>query len=382
MADFVYTDPAGVELGILQSFSLDLAYGSDENDFELTVPPSFELAPGAWVYEDGTEWGGTVDSRGMDNTGAAAVSVYRGRTWHGIMAASVVCPPAGESHYEASGEANAAIAALVGHQGLDAVFSVSDEDSGIQVHGNLPRYCDMYSGIRSMLAKSGARLSIEKPAGGKPVLSAVPARAHVDDIDSDRFSFRVDQAARRVNHLVCLGSGEMEDRNVLHLYANVAGEVSQTQTLFGADEVAAAYELSSATADELLSEGTSKLEELQEADTCDLQLPESAGFAVGDYVGVLDVETGLSITAQVTKVVVRIDSQGERVSYGIGEPRAGSLPQPGESGGAGGAGGFAGYEAGDGIVIDGLTIKAEVSAADLAAVAPTAIPDSWIENLS
>ena len=39
-----------------------------------------------------------------------------------------------------------------------------------------------------------------------------------------------------VNHLICLGSGELRNRTVVHLYVDGNGNISQTQTFTGLEE--------------------------------------------------------------------------------------------------------------------------------------------------
>ena len=60
--DLIYTNASGEDVGVLQGFTLDLAYGSDENDFQLEVSIDNQaIEAGAYIYIDGTEYGGIVD---------------------------------------------------------------------------------------------------------------------------------------------------------------------------------------------------------------------------------------------------------------------------------------------------------------------------------
>ena len=38
--DLIYTDSQNKDIGIVKDYTMDLAYGSDENNFELVVPLS------------------------------------------------------------------------------------------------------------------------------------------------------------------------------------------------------------------------------------------------------------------------------------------------------------------------------------------------------
>ena len=71
------------------------------------------------------------------------------------------------------------------------------------------------------------------------------------DSDSD-IDFKVKICRNGVNHLICLGKGELKDRMVIHLYVDSAGNVGQTQYYKGIDEVEAVYDSSGAEQDDLL----------------------------------------------------------------------------------------------------------------------------------
>ena len=359
-----YTDEDGVEIGMLGSYSLDLAYGSDENDFALTADIGFHLPKKSLVYIDGTEWGGVVRGCRPSTLGESPTNTITGQTWHGVLAESCICPDAGADYYESSGEANAALRALVARQGLGDLFDVSPEDSGFRVSYRHERFADSYSSIRKMLRRSGAKLRISKEPGRKPELSAVEVGSHVDDGSSQRYGYEL-RVGTPYNHIICLGMGDLAERAVVHLYADADGNVSSVQTLFGLDERQYVYELSNREADELAEEGAKKLKELQATSMCELRLPEDESFDVGDVVGVIDDETGVSVVSDVTKVVVRIGGSGApEVSNEIGDITVRRT----EEGYYQGASAGIVYKAGDGIRIDGATISADVTNEKLAEV--------------
>ena len=60
MAELIVTDASHVDQASLEDFTLDAAWGADENDFELTVDRLIDA--GSYVYFDGGECGGVVDS--------------------------------------------------------------------------------------------------------------------------------------------------------------------------------------------------------------------------------------------------------------------------------------------------------------------------------
>ncbi len=371
MIDLTYTDSDGIEQGIIKAYQLDLAYGSDENDFELTLPIDMRIAEKSLIYIDGTEWGGIVRGGRESTMGETPVFVARGETWHGMLAETYICPET--DHLSASGEANAAIGSVLRFVGLSDVFDASAEPSGISVSHQFERFTDCYSGFRKMLAASGAKLRIDKQPGRKPALSAVPIGDYVDSGESNKYGYKLEWYMP-FNHLICLGMGELEERTVLHLYADAEGNVSQTQTLFGLDERQAVYEYNNIDEAKLLEDGTKKLKEMQGTSACELLLPEGTAFDVGDMVGIASEKTGRSVISTVSKAIVKVSGNGQvEITNEIGEI---SVRKYSSSGNSTFAGGIV-YKAGKGIDISGATIEAEVTKTDLDGKANKSHSHNW-----
>lgn len=366
--ELVIADAEGRDLRSVADYDLDMAFGSDENDFELTIDATLAPPPGGYAYADGTEYGGTVDS--VERASGSKVAVCRGRTWHGVLAGKVLVPDAGSSHIVMDGPAQACLRSVIDRTGLGGLFSAPDGAGSGSVSGHrMERFCDAYSGVRAMLRASGLKLSMRRE-GGKVVMAALPVADLSSEVDSDLVEFVYERTHRRVNHLVCAGAGEGAARAVVHVYADAEGAVSQEQTLFGADEVAALYDYSNADADELLEAGLAKLAEMQGEGTAEVSVSDDLDADVGDLVSARDWETGQSVTAEVAKKVVKASGGAVSYSYEVGRPPASagaSLSGSSESSGAG-----ASYKAGKGLSIVGATISAEVDAADLAEVSDRA----------
>lgn len=359
----IYTDEAGVDRGRLVGASGDFSVGI-ENDFELTVPADSPVDRGCYVYIDGEEFGGVVD--GVEEDTGRGDKVITGRTWHGIMATRVVCPAAGTDYVEVSGDANACIRAAMEAADAGAPLAGSAEPSGIEVKGyRFDRFVDLYTGLADMLASAGARLDI-RFEGGSAVVHA--ARAATAVVDSDAARFEV--ARRRAcNHLVCLGSGELSERAVLHLFADEQGRVSTTQSIFGAAHLAQVYDYSNAGADELAAAGRKKLLELQSSDSVDMLDEPADGLAVGDAVAGYHAAGGFTVVERVTERIARLDGGQATVECKTGAAQAsGTITGSSEAS----PGGTAALVAGDGILISGSTISAEVTPAALERVSRAA----------
>ena len=369
--ELIVTDAGGLDLASLTAYDLDLAYGSDENDFELSPGDGApRLSAGSRVYMDGTPYGGVVDRVASRSSGGPSPVVYSGRTWSGILAGKIVVPPAGSDYYEWDGEANGLIRDLVERLGLQGLFTAPTSDSGISVSYRFERFCDAWSGLRAALLSSGAAPRFSARSGGVDVWAA--ACSHWgDEVDSDLVDFDIERDYRPVNHLVCAGSGELSERAVVHFYADEDGEVSGVQTLFGADERAALYDYSNADEDKLEEEGPKKLREYQTQGTVRVTVREGGpDMEVGDTVTGRDNRAGLTVTASVKKKIVKVSRGALSVNYEVDDATESGSVSSGSAESSGG-GGHA-YYAGAGLSLEGYTFSADVTEGDLEEVAQAA----------
>lgn len=345
----------------LADFTLDLAFGSDENAFTLTCAEEYAPKEGQYVYIDGTEYGGIVDEStydaGREPTGLVTCT---GRTWHGILAAKRIMPEG--DHLRVSGKVGDVLASLVSMIGLGAIFSV--ELGGANVSYTFERFCDGYGGIRAMLKASGMKPTM-RFANGRVALSAAPIVDYANKVDSDLLDFTITSVHRCVNHLVCAGTGELEDRAVIHFYADGSGNVSHTQTFFGVDEICALYDYSNADEEKLEEEGRKKLQEYQTQGSVEVEAHDDIDVDVGDVISARDNAHGRTVTATVAKKIVKVSRGVATYSYEVGSE---TTTKTSSSGTAESSGGGRAYLAGKGLTLEGYTFNAEVDAESLGAV--------------
>jgi len=325
--DLIYTDINRQDLGVLHNYEMDLAFGADENDFSVTLAAVDHCCTGgAFLYLEDTEYGGIVDD--IQSKTASQKVIYHGRTWHGILGSKVILPlQLGETSSEtvslqmadgsgaslvgryliASGDANACIDFVLQRLGLGDLFRADAASSGLLINQyRFDRYVDGYTGLRRMLNSTGAKLRLKYTAGAV-TLCAVPALLE-GEFDSDQFDLDARKRYRTVNHLICLGKGELENRLVVHLYADQTGSISQVQTQFGVDEYTAVYDYSSAESpEELLDKGSEKLRSLCAQDNLTLDAdPLQDIYDVGDTICASDHITGLQTCAAIAKKIISI----------------------------------------------------------------------------
>lgn len=306
MVDIIYTNAYGKELGILPWAEGDFTIG-ENNTFELKIPPDLGIEQDCFLMVDGTEYGGIVDDIDIDTT--ATYVTVSGRTWHGLLEKSPICPDSGSDYYVVSGELNSIIGQILTRQGLTYCMMANPQESGYSVSNYQIYYNDTYTAIRSLLRSAGCKLSIAySGAERKAVLSAVKRGEYVDDgIDGDTVDFQI-KKTRPVNHLVCLGKGELKDRTRVDVYADENGNVSTTQTLFGVQHKGEIYELSSTEDDSLLDDAMDKLKDYQsDLSSCALKDIDGSKYDIDDIVGGKSTKHGISVTTTIAQKIATIN---------------------------------------------------------------------------
>lgn len=336
--DLIYMDSSMQDIGVIKAYNFDLAFGSDENNFELKVGVNDHCCDaGYYVYIEGTEYGGIIDAVTSDT--AAEEVAYTGRTWHGILNSKVLCPDSGQDYLTLSGNANTVLSTLISRMGLTSIFAASSDTSALTISNyKMARYITGYDGIRKMLNSVNGKL-VMSYNGTKVILLAVPIVDYTADgvFDSDILSFTAKKTSKKVNHLICLGKGELKDRTVIHLYADTSGNISQTQTQTGLDEYTAVYDNSNAENIEKLREaGSEQLAALQKQDDLSVSLSEGEDvFDVDDIVGAVDNVTGIAISVPISKKIISIQNDYLSAAYetDIGKVRTSNRGQLNGEGG-------------------------------------------------
>lgn len=319
--DLIYTNAAGEDVGVILKYTLDLAYGMEENDFQLETGIG-ELEANAFVYIEGTEFGGIIDGLEVDTE--QQVVNYVGRSFHGILNSYIIQPPTGEAYMNVSGEANEVLATVIAALGVGDLFEVSTEDSGITIpNTSIDRYIKGYDGINKVLKANGAKLGMAF-LDGKIHLEAKPVVNYAEDeqYSSDHYKFKIQKYNNKVNHLICLGSGELTERQVVHLYVQEDGSISTENQFFtGVDEIAEVYDYSAVESlEELEKGGREQLQELYNSDTAEMQLTDDETVLdINDIVGATEEITRTTITNRVVKKIIKIKDNAITIEYKVGD---------------------------------------------------------------
>ena len=359
----VVSDASIGDVREIEEFELDIAFGSDENALKLEARAGEAPEEGQFVFIDGAEYGGVVDEVTYEAGREASGTVLcKGRTWHGILAGKRLVPDSGSGYLSVSGKAGEALASLIERMGLSGLFSAAADDSTLSY--TFDRFADGYSGLKAMAKANGRKVAMRR-RGGKVEISLPPIVDYADKVDSDLLDFTLTSVHRCVNHLVCAGTGELENRAVIHFYADAAGNVSHTQSLFGVDEICALYDYSNADEAKLEEEGRKKLQEYQTRGSVEVDAHDDLDVDVGDAISARDNAHGRTVSATVVKKIVQVSRGVATYKYEVGSETS---TKTSSSGSAEGGGGGHAYLAGKGLTLEGYTFSAEVDSAALAAV--------------
>ena len=325
--DFIIADSNQIELTHLsRNCDIDLDIG-DTNDFQLTLPiiiadPDIYKKDN-YLYCIGTEYGGIIKNREIDTK--SNVLKLSGDTWRGMLSKKIVQPPATAAYLSVNGETNIVIASLIYGRFGDLVVAETT-NSGINVSYQFNRYCTLLDGLNKMLDQYGMRLNIVTQYNAisqkmEVALSAVYIIDHSRDIETSQDGnvyFVMKETTNGINHLICLGKGELTDREVVHLYLQSDGTIGTTKYYTGVDEREATYENTSAEDTQALTDGgIEKFKELANAQNQSMTI-EDMNVELYDLVGGREYITGITMAQPVTNKIVKIKNGKETVDYKIG----------------------------------------------------------------
>lgn len=320
--DIMIADGSGYELGYLTdilSFDLDT---TESYDFEVQMDlEAFRSSGYTWqyrIYCPGTEFGGTVTD--IQILSASSTVILMGDTWRGMLRKKIIEPPAGEDYKTVSGEANAVIASLLGSS-LGSLFAVSAENSGITVKSyQFSRYTTLEEGLCAMLLDVGAKLVISYDQDERRVLLAAKPSATHNDYTDDQIHLTVRDYRRGINHLICLGKGDLAARERLDLYVDASGAIGTTQYYTGLDERVAVYDYSSTeSSEELEKGGRERLKEQMDYQSATLDVENVTDMDVGDIVEAAETVTGLVVSEKVTGLTLTINHGVPTITYKLGD---------------------------------------------------------------
>lgn len=323
--EFIIADANKKDLCFLnESASLDFDVGAAD-DFQFSTvlndyDPEIHIE-GNILYNLGTEYGGVFNDPEISTRDNKIT--LTGDTFRGMLKKKYIEPSKSEDYYTISGELNTCVKTLIENAFSDALFKVSDENTGINVDYTFNRYCSLLDGINKMLASKSYRLSIKAIRLENDFfveLSAVPIVDYSNDIefsqDSD-IQFKIKRVTNKYNYMIALGKGELKDRQVLYFYCDKAGNVTSVASIPKGDDVKV-YLYDNSSTEDLESDAIKKFAEINSADEYSMTIKDDVELEIGDIVGGRDYITGITISQPVTRKILKYSNQKQSISYEIG----------------------------------------------------------------
>ena len=326
----IATDKNGNEIGFLDFQQADID-ANEEMDFEICVSArkfdKKKMKKNNRIFVPETEFGGII-KRHITNTDNDTVTLA-GRTWRGYLASKYVKPPAGSAYKIVNGDLHAVTRDLVEECGLSSLFSIEAE-SGVEINGyRVSRYASLLDVLTDMYYTTGRRIDISYRQGeeGNPGfvhLSSVPIKDFSETIEmsqDNKLNFVCETAEDSINHLICLGKGELESRVVIDLYVQQDGSIGRKKYFSDLDEFEEVYENVNAENDVLIQEGEKKLKELYEKNNYFSMNIDTLTFDanIGDIVGGRDYISNTKMAKPIKNKIYKEEYGTHKVEYKLEE---------------------------------------------------------------
>lgn len=306
-------------------------------DLPTTIWNSMPIYEGDYIYTqlngDDTEYGGQVEYIQSDTV--QSLVRLQGSTWRGWLRRKVVELPAGQTHLNVSGEANAILRQLIGSR-FDGMLTATMEASGFNVSGS-SRYRILAEFINRLLGNQLATYkTVYNSATNQVIISAQKYRNRSEEIELIA-GYGVGLNAIRddwdtYNHVIALGGGQGLDRMIKQLWMLPDGTITQNpnhpQRPTGRNERTYKYDYGNVEDEAALIEGAEDiLREHSKRLSIKVDLIHSdVELEIGDLITVSENVTEITSTFLTTKKIIRLSHALEHasVTYELEELNNGS----------------------------------------------------------
>ena len=308
--DIILANKALAEQGVIYTdYSLDFDT-TDTMDYKLTATRAIydKLSTATYLYIPGTEYGGIIDSI-THNTSDDSI-IASGRSFRGLLNSKIIAPDSGQDYKVVSGNLAEILDSILVENNLDYLYMIDPALTWITLNNyQIARYCSVLYLLNALESKTELSLYLAWSAKYHKVI--ITYRQQIDWTSKSLYvqaDITTTKTSHKVNHLICLGSGELKDRMRVDLYADTQGRISTIQSIVGADEYTQVYDYSNAKdVDDLIASGTEKLKELIADTPLEVEVKDGA-YAVGDIVGGYDDLMQIKTKATISNVVVNVEN--------------------------------------------------------------------------
>ena len=300
------------------SFECEVGTGDASNDFELR---GYDVFTGG-VYIPGTEYGGLIEK--TEDTTGEDLHTYKGWTWRGLLTQAVVSPPSGADYYTASGDLHEIISGLVSTR-FSGLFTVPATLTGVTVNFQADRYCTVHEALTDLCEENGYKLVIEahKADTVKVELRAEPVVTVAGTYNEDnRLSLTFADNQMGINHLICMGKGDLRDRQRVDLYVDANWNIGTTKYHTGLWEREQYFDYPNAESlAELEKQGRKRLKEVMSKKMLQINRIQDVEMDIGDIVTGKHTVSGTSVSAPIDRKSFTYSGGTMRLEYHIKEDK-------------------------------------------------------------
>ena len=211
--ELIYADHSFRELGVIKDYELDLAYGKDENNFEITTDEKLDI--GMFWFAKDTEYGGIIDGIKTE----ADTTIYTGRSWHGIIA----------SHhgYEVGdlyGDPVEVLQDIITRTDLPFTVDIASCSTNPIENTYIDKWQDLYTILRQICTANGLKFKIVYSDGLQVSLQNTFDFTKDAYFDITQYTANMETAKAVPNHWI--GRNRVgESVYIKHIYLNADGDI-------------------------------------------------------------------------------------------------------------------------------------------------------------
>lgn len=312
--DLIAVDSNKRERFTLSGYSADFANG-DENSFsvETHIEEYSRFNDILFLSVDKTEFGGRINNIFVDTYEKKLK--LTGKTWRGMLEEKIIIPP-DKKYYIGSGQPYMIMSRILSYTGLSSLFKVKYFEAADISKYQFERYCTVLEGFTAFLKSINKCLTVSFNKGYVYLSAEDLIENEIDNYDCH---IEISKDILPINHLICLGAGELENREVLNLYLQEDGSIGKTQFYTYLEERIAVYDYPNCESiSELEAGGIKRFEELLESESSSFSLQEKE-INIGQNVTTYEHITGTALKKCVSKKILSLKNSKGEISYEVSD---------------------------------------------------------------
>ena len=314
------------EIGILEFRKVDFDVNG-RRDFQARLDLNEQtntLDFGCFVAIENTEFGGIIIKKEVDTS--TKELILSGMTWRGLLDKHILMPD-GAQNLKVSGRLDKGITGLINKTDLSNYFVAAINYQEVNI--TLDRHASLMKSLEKIAKETNKKvvISYRKEKATEKGYVQIDVQ-DINDFSSlfelsqdNKLEFKIIQNRGGVNHLICLGKGELADRDIVHLYVDDDGSISQhSKAYHGIDEIAEVYDNNGEEHEALIERGIEKLKELQSKDSFEMNIAElqsDVNLNIGDIIGGRDYNTNISIKKPLVNKIYTEENGVKRIDYKV-----------------------------------------------------------------